>query len=123
MKLSMKKPQLISVEVELFKCNECEFESGSKKGLKVHETRIHGVKFKCDLCEKSFDSQRDQKIHTHTHSFEVDLKSTQVQKLNCNHCDFTCKEAENMEVHVGKCCSEKPMCGLCDLNFTDSETL
>ena len=57
----------ICVEVELFKCNECEFESGSKKGLKVHETRIHGQKFKCDLCEKSFDSKRDQKIHTHTH--------------------------------------------------------
>ena len=59
----------------------------------------------------------------HTHSFEVDLKSTQVQKLNCNNCDFTCKEAESMEVHVGKCCYEKPICGLCDLNFTDSETL
>ena len=64
----------ISVEVELFKCNECEFESGSKKGLKVHETRIHGQTFKCDLCEKMFVSTRDQKIHTHTHSFKVELK-------------------------------------------------
>ena len=28
-----------------------------------------------------------------------------------------------MEVHVGKCCYNLPMCGLCDQNFTNLEML
>ena len=28
-----------------------------------------------------------------------------------------------MEIHVGKCCYDKPMCGLCDKNCNDLETL
>ena len=109
--------------IENFRCKECDFESSSKKGLKVHETRKHGQKFKCDLCEKSFDTEREKKVHRHTHSFQVDQENTKVQKCKCNKCDYTCNEVENMEIHVGKCCYEKPMCGLCDENFNDVETL
>ena len=28
-----------------------------------------------------------------------------------------------MELHVGKCCYDLPMCGLCDQNFTNLEML
>ena len=113
----------MSVVVESFKCNECDFESSSKKGLKVHETRKHLQKYKCNLCEESFVSEREQKVHMHTHSFQVTHENTESQKCKCKKCDFICKDVENMEIHVGKCCYEKPLCGLCDSHFKDLETL
>ena len=109
--------------VDCFKCNTCEFQSSSKTGLKIHETRKHGQKFKCDFCEITFDSIREQKVHVHTHSFEIDNANTSVQKCKCSKCDYTCKDIETMEVHVGKCCYDTPMCGLCDSNFNDLEML
>ena len=69
------------------------------------------------LCEITYDSIREQHVHVHTHPFEIANANTYVQKFKCRKCDFTCKDIENMEVHLGKCCYNLPVCGLCDSNF------
>ena len=38
--------------IDKIKCDLCEFESQSKRGVHIHMKKKHGQKFECDLCEK-----------------------------------------------------------------------
>ena len=46
---------------DVFKCNQCDYEPESKKGLKIHLARMHEVK--CDKCGEMFGGERNLKTH------------------------------------------------------------
>ena len=111
------------MESLLFKCEECNFSTSSKQGLRTHEKRKHTKaseqnKFprSCDLCDKKIRNVVELKQHMKTHSYKaVDYK--------CAECDFMGSNDTTMEVHMGKEHCEKIECGMCDSAFNDSETL
>ena len=106
-----------------FKCDLCEFESNSKRGVHIHMKKKHGQKFECDLCEKVFDSVAEGKIHRKTHSFKSRYVFLEGEEQTCDNCDFSCKCIYTMEVHIGKCFSDNLECGLCDTKFDDKDNL
>ena len=105
--------------IDKFKCDLCDFDSNSKKGVHIHMKKKHAQKFECDLCEKVFETVTEGKIHRKTHSFETLREEEEV----CNNCGFSCKCVYTMEVHIGKCFTDNFECGLCDAKFDDLYTL
>ena len=85
--------------------------------------RTHGPSFNCDICDKYFKSERLLKIHNHTHSYNSRFERTKLEEQLCKKCEFTCKNIEDMEVHIGKCHLETFECGLCDDKFDKLEDL
>ena len=76
-----------------FKCKNCDFETISEKGLKMHTSKKH---------TKAKD---------------------QGKKYHCDHCKIMVSSKETLEVHIGKNHSEKFTCGLCENIFTSREHL
>ena len=107
---------------DLFKCDICEFESISKKGLHIHKKKKHAKKFECDLCGKVFDSEIEGKLHRKTHSFKSTFVNTKEEQA-CKNCDFKCRCIYTMEVHIGKCYPNNFECGFCDEKFNDLASL
>ena len=105
--------------VEKFKCDLCEYESNSKRGIHIHKKKKHEKIFECDLCHKTFETEVERRIHRKTHSF----KSQFMGGVVCENCGFECKSIYNMEVHIGKCFSNNFECGLCDAKFEDLTSL
>ena len=68
--------------VTSFKCDECDFEFNTNKGLSIHKGKKHGNKTTCDICDKKFDYFRD--IHT----------------LTTAHCLYRNKFAKNVNSNV-----------------------
>ena len=114
-----------SVDYGEFKCSKCDFETFSKKGLKIHMKRKHTkyetLKYprKCDLCEKTLENGLELRKHMKLHSF----KGTLFGEYKCEECDFYGKSLETMEVHAGMCCSENFDCGLCNVKIETLENL
>ena len=102
-----------------FKCDECDFESHTDKGLSIHKGKKHGNKHTCDICDKKFDYYREMKIHRYTHSYS---STPFVQEQVCKQCEFKCQISESMEVHLGKCGPDF-YCGLCERNFDNLDML
>ena len=105
-----------------FKCEKCDFETDSEKGLKTHTTRKHTILANgnypktCDLCEKQFTNVSEMKKHMKTHSFKK-------VKFKCEDCDFVGQSRETMEVHIGKAHTDQFECGLCEVSFGKLEDL
>ena len=102
-----------------FKCDECDFEFNTEKGLSIHKGKKDGNKSTCDICDKAFDYYREIKIHRYTHSYDSTLF---VQEQVFKKCEFKFQIAESMEVHLGKCGPDL-FCGFCETNFDDLEML
>ena len=109
--------------IEFFKCDECKFESNSKKGLHIHKRKKHGEKFNCDVCDRVFDSETEGKIHKKTHSFRSRFVNTKMEEQICEKCKFKCQSIYAMEVHIGKCYTDNLECGFCDSKFKDLSDL
>jgi hypothetical protein len=101
-----------------YNCNKCDFKTYHKKGLKIHRRKKHGSTT-CELCDNIFDSVRELKIHTYTHSF-TNINNS---KQTCKNCKLETKTVESMEIHLGKCRIENFECGLCDKKFQDLDKL
>ena len=114
--------EIIEAQENSFKCKECDFVGKNEKGLNIHMKKSHGPSFNCDLCNKSFKSERLLKIHNKEHSYDSKLRGSKLENHTCKKCDFTSKNLETMEVHVGKC-SESFECGLCDEKFDKLDDL
>lgn len=106
---------------EKFKCDECDFKSTSKHGLKVHltikHTNITDEKYprKCDLYEKQFVNHTEMKRHMKSHSYKE-------AKVKCEDCEFVFEKFEIMEVHMGKFHTDCFECGLRERNIECLET-
>ena len=46
---------------DIFKCDQCDYVTESKKGLKIHLTRMHEIK--CDQCGEMFGGKTKLKTH------------------------------------------------------------
>ena len=107
-----------------FKCDKCDYVTGSTKGLKMHVRRKHTVIIKdndkypqvCDICEDELTSQNEMKKHMKQHSYII-------AKFKCEDCDFVGENGESMNVHIGRTHSELYECGLCDMEFDSSEKI
>ena len=77
---------------------------------------MHKV-YSCSTCDKIFDTKRDFKVHTYTHSFT----STEKDTNKCNKCNFESESIDTIEVLVGKCREENFECGLCGDEFSEKE--
>ena len=108
--------------VEKYKCDLCEYESNSKRGVHIHKKKKH-EKFECDLCNKTFETEIERNIHRKTHSFRSRFVNTKWEEQVCENCGFECKSIYTMEVHIGKCNSNNYECGFCDAKFNDLPSL
>ena len=109
---------------QIFSCTKCNFETSSEKGLQIHNARKHTKYEKenyprsCDVCSEMFTKPRDMKKHMKIHSY----KSTSYD-CRCEECDYVCKTAFTMEMHVGKNHKEEFECGMCECKFENIEVL
>ena len=115
--LEEKQTNLIEESNGKYKCNICDFTTYHKKGLNIHKKKKHKA-YSCDECDTIFDSKRDFKVHSYTHSF-----TTIENGHKCKNCDFESESLETTEVHVGRCRTSSFECGLCGDNFEKLEDL
>ena len=94
------------------KCTNCDYESTSEQGLKVHFARKHTANklessSTCELCDKKFDSAEKLKRHVKSYSY-------QDAKFKCVDCNFVGTNDMTMEVHNGKFHTDIFDCGICE---------
>ena len=73
---------------------------------------MHKV-FSCSTCDEIFDTKRDFKVYSYTHSFTNTEKDTN----KCKNCEFESESIDTIEVDVGKWRDENFECGLCGDEF------
>lgn len=121
-KLSIDKETVnqITEKETIFKCEYCEFETNSKKGIQIHRKRKHEKKFECDLCGEVFYSETECRIHKKSHSITTQFDHTNGEESVCENCGFKSKCIYTMDVHNGKCSfGTKYECGFCDVTLED----
>ena len=116
--LEEKQINLIEESNEKYKCNQCDFTTYYKKGLKIHKKKMHKV-YTCTLCDEIFDKIRDFKVHSYNHS----STNTDENRNKCKNCDFDTDCVDSIEVHVGACREQNFDCGLCGKEFKVREDL
>ena len=125
-KLRKEPNQLLKTSIRLtedtINCEECNFTTTSKQGLKTHIKRKHTlldseeIPKTCDFCDVNFDNINKMKVHLKTHSFKkLDFK--------CEDCDYFGPNEITMEVHHGRKHSQDPECGLCEFKANSGENL
>ena len=106
------------IENEQIPCDQCDFTTTSKKGLKTHVRRKHTAKIQevfllaCKLCTE------EMRLHMINHSYFM-----QENNLKCEHCEFIGKSDRTMHMHYGKLHSKIIECGLCQFVAKDLENL
>ena len=108
---------------ESLKCQLCDFETTSQRGLNVHKKRKHTnlqedkYPAECDFCELQLNSESEMKMHLKiTHTFGE-------TKFKCEDCDYCGENELSVEVHQGKCHTEDFECGLCEYKAGTIENL
>ena len=88
---------------ESLKCQFCDFETTSERGLSVHMKRKHTnlkefiYPVECDFCDLKLNTESELKMHIKiTHTFRE-------TKFNCEDCDYCGENELSVEVHQGKC--------------------
>ena len=112
---------LNKANIKKFSCPNCNYESKSEQGLKIHISRKHNVKNvvdskSCELCDKKFENINDLKKHMKGHSY-------QTAKFKCVNCEFVGTNDYTMEVHNGKDHSDNFESGLCEYAAENEESL
>ena len=107
-----------------FKCNMCDFQSGSQSGLKTHISRKHtnyehDASFKCEICDDKYIKEEYLKDHMITHSYY----KSEFLKFKCDECDFWGPNAHTMKMHYFRLHCENVSCGSCNLEVKDVEEL
>ena len=108
---------------EEIKCPMCDFQTTSKQGLKIHNSKVHSkINFAdfpaaCDVCEQVLSNIKELNQHKkREHMFHT-------VKFQCNECQFMANEPQTLQVHFGMEHSTKKQCGLCDKEFTSKKEL
>ena len=79
---------LIGEAKEKCLCNEFDFKTYNKTGLKIHKLKMRNFK-SFNQCEVIFTTARKLKIHTYTHSY-----TSNDLKLTCKSCAFEANQTE-----------------------------
>ena len=107
-------------QIEWYKCDQCEYQSKHKIGLKMHK-KIHmedtDDKVTCDICELSVS-----KTYLSTHMKTIHEEEGKL--FNCDLCDFKTKYKYEVKkhkdaVHLGL----RHRCELCGKDFAQSRNL
>ena len=108
-------------EDSAIQCNNCDFKTTSRQGLKIHNSKVHSkINFQefpaaCDICEKVLQNETELKKHKKSqHTYHS-------VRYQCNECDFLANEVETLNVHFRIKHTNK--CGLCDKMFESSAIL
>ena len=125
------KIQKFDNESDQLKCENCEFTTTSKKGMKTHIKRKHSVAksdpsdlypVSCELCEEELKSKSKMKIHMKSHTYKS--QNSENSKFKCVECDFIGQSEWTMQIHYGKDHNNGNIeCGLCDYKVKDLECL
>ena len=100
----------------LYRCEVCEKQYKSKRGLELHAINHSDKKLKCNLCEKSFVTKLQLNDHMATH--------TGIDNYHCPQCSLGFKHKTNWYRHM-KTCQNKltVMCSFCSKVFATNEYL
>ena len=86
---------------EEIKCPMCDFQTTSKQGLKIHNSKVHSkINFAdfpaaCDVCEQVLSNIEELNQHKkREHMFHT-------VKFQCNECQFMANEPQTLQVHFG----------------------
>ena len=112
---------------ELLTCNECNFTTTSKIGLKTHTKRKHtNLKLdkypkscEFDFCESELNNEKEMDLHLKEHSYKL----PEELKYKCEDCDYWGPNFLTMQVHTGRSHSEHFDCGLCDFKAKTLDNL
>ena len=108
---------------ENFKCEYCDFQTPSERGLNVHIKRKHtnmkADKFsvECDFCEFNAKSESEMKFHLKNSHTATD------SNVKCLDCDFCAYNEISIQVHQGRQHEDGFTCGLCDFKADSLEML
>ena len=106
-----------------FKCEYCDFETPSERGLNVHIKRKHTnmkadkYPVECDFCDFNAKSESDMKFHLKNVHTATD------SNYKCLDCDFCAYNEISIQVHQGRSHGDEFECGLCDFQADSLETL
>ena len=99
--LQFHKKQCSEVEVNIFKCDQCNFETNQKGSLKKHKT-THIQKEKpvntCLLCNKTFAKKKYLKSHLKTHTSTKEAPSK--VEIKCILCTKSFANQQNLNRHM-----------------------
>ena len=103
------------IDMELYKCPQCNFRSFTRKRLSVHRVTHSDVRpFLCDDCGKAFKNDKNLRLHKKLHEPEPEAKGSD-PSLNCPVCHRGFKSAKLLKHHVnsvhGK--SKPHLCNYC----------
>ncbi|XP_071806934.1 uncharacterized protein [Asterias amurensis] len=91
---------------EKLKCDQCDYQSPSLIGLKIHN-RIHGQRqerrFPCDLCSKTFTSLKGVQSHQRfrcSHLHNRKKSPTRAHTFQCTDCKIVCKNRKVLLEHM-----------------------
>ena len=110
-------------EENSIKCNNCDYTTTSRQGLKIHNTKVHStVNFEefpaaCDICEKVLENESSLSRHKKSEHIFHNIK------YQCNECEFMANEVQTLHVHFGISHTIKKQCGLCDKYFENAKLL
>ena len=108
---------------ENFKCEYCDFQTPSERGLNVHikrkHTNLNAEKYpvECDFCDFSAKSESEMRFHLKNVHTATD------SNVKCLDCDFCAYNEISIQVHRGRQHEDGFECGLCDFRADSLETL
>ena len=90
------------IDMELYKCQECNFRSFTKKRLALHKpTHSTHKPYLCDDCGKAFKNEKNLKVHKRMH--EPSTRTDTIKKdkgLICITCSRSFKSQKLLRHHV-----------------------
>ena len=98
-----------------FKCDSCDYASGSKKDLVHHFKNSHS--FRCQLCNHVSQRMYQFKRHQLSHMTE--------KSIQCHLCDYTCKQKSQLDYHMIRIHENMKsfVCESCGLRFNTKGSL
>ena len=78
-------------DMEIVKCEKCNFETTSEHGLKVHQESNHSTSLCCEICELQTKTQPELEVHVVT-----------CEMYTCSKCEFKSKRLSQVKTHLRK---------------------
>ena len=106
-----------------FKCEHCDYETSSERGLNIHIKRKHtnldtnNYPVECDFCDFKLNSESEMKFHLKNEHTSTDTS------FKCLDCDFCADNEISIQVHQGRCHGGGFECGICDFGADSLENL